>query len=131
MGWEIKPEGISHLLRQVYERYDNLPPCYITENGACYNIEISGDGLVHDLPRQDYIEAHLIELGNVIDEGIPIKGYFAWSLMDNFEWAEGYRMRFGLVHVDYDTQARTVKNSGHWFKELALKHKAFCGEAAE
>jgi len=121
MGWEIKVEGISHLLRQVYDRY-NLPPVYITENGACYNTEPDADGVVDDQPRLDYIETHLEELANCIDDGIPLHGYFAWSLMDNYEWAEGYKMRFGLVHVNYETQERTVKNSGLWYRDLALAH---------
>ena len=122
IGWEIKAEGLPHLLRQVYDRYDNLPPCYITENGACYNMGVDDDGTVDDQPRLDYLDAHLTALANAMDDGIPVKGYFAWSLMDNYEWAEGYKMRFGIVHVDYDTQVRTIKKSGHWYKELAKTH---------
>jgi len=118
IGWEVIPKGISHLLHQVYDRYD-LPPVYITENGACYNTGISDDGQIHDQERLDYIANHLSELANATDAGIPLRGYFAWSLMDNFEWAEGYKMRFGLVHVDYDTQVRTLKNSGHWYAQVA------------
>lgn len=118
IGWEIVPEGISHLLHQVYERYD-LPPVYITENGACYNTEIGVDGQVDDQDRLDYIATHLNVLADATDAGIPLKGYFAWSLMDNFEWAEGYKMRFGIVHVDYETQLRTIKKSGHWFAQVA------------
>ncbi|MEL7180513.1 MAG: family 1 glycosylhydrolase [Pseudomonadota bacterium] len=118
IGWEIVPEGIAHLLHQVYERYD-LPPVYITENGACYNDGPDADGVINDQVRLDYIGAHLEVLADATDAGIPLQGYFAWSLMDNFEWAEGYKMRFGIVHVDYDTQVRTVKKSGQWFAEIA------------
>ncbi len=118
IGWEIKAEGMSHLLKQVYARYENLPPCYITENGACYNMGVNESGEVDDQPRLDYLETHLNVLADTIDFGIPLKGYFAWSLMDNYEWAEGYKMRFGLVHVDYDTQVRTIKKSGNWYSNL-------------
>ncbi len=121
IGWEIEPRGIRDLLLQVYDRYD-LPPVYITENGACYNIEPDADGLVEDQDRLDYVSAHLNMLAETSDAGIPIKGYFAWSLMDNFEWAEGYRMRFGLVFVDYETQERTIKKSGDWYSCLAQYH---------
>lgn len=122
IGWEIKAEGISHLLHQVYDRYDNLPPCYITENGACYNTGPDANGVIDDQLRLDYIESHLGDVANAIDSGLPVKGYFAWSLMDNFEWAFGYEMRFGLVHVDYETQVRTIKKSGDWYKQVADAH---------
>jgi len=123
IGWEIKAEGMSHLLHTVYDRYDNLPPCYITENGACYNMGVDDNGVVDDQPRLDYLESHLNVLADAIENGIPMHGYFAWSLMDNYEWAEGYKMRFGIVHVDYQTQKRTIKNSGHWYKKLASAHR--------
>jgi len=123
IGWEIKSEGMSHLLHTVYNRYDNIPPCYITENGACYNTEVGNDGTVSDQSRLDFLNDHLHVLADAIDQGIPMKGYFAWSLMDNFEWAEGYKMRFGIVHVNYTTQKRTIKKSGHWYKELSGKHR--------
>lgn len=117
IGWEVDATAFSHLLRRLYAEYD-LPPCYITENGACYNDQ-PVNGTVDDQRRISYLQSHLSEIGNVVTEGLPVKGYFAWSLMDNFEWAEGYKMRFGLVHVDYDTQQRTVKQSGHWYGSLA------------
>jgi len=121
LGWEIDAKGLSHLLRQVYGRYD-LPPCYITENGACYNHDIV-DGVVDDQPRLDYLRDHIGDVADAVDQGIPVRGYFAWSLMDNFEWAEGYAMRFGIVHVDYATQARTIKKSGHWYRALCDAHR--------
>lgn len=118
IGWEIVPQGIADLLYHVYDRYD-LPPVYITENGACYNDGPDAAGEVQDDTRLDYIARHLYVLADATDKGIPLKGYFAWSLLDNFEWAEGYKMRFGLVHVDYETQVRTIKKSGHWYAEVA------------
>ncbi|KQR75961.1 GH1 family beta-glucosidase [Rhizobium sp. Leaf341] len=117
IGWEIFPQALGDLIRTVNERYD-LPDCYITENGACYNMGIE-NGEVNDQPRLDYIAEHLAVTADLISEGYPMKGYFAWSLMDNFEWAEGYRMRFGIVHVDYETQVRTIKKSGLWYRDLA------------
>jgi len=123
IGWEIGAHGLSELLTQVYERYE-LPPVYITENGACYNTGLSADGKVHDEARTAYFEEHLAECAKVLEAGIDMRGYFAWSLMDNFEWAEGYKMRFGLVHVDFDTQVRTIKDSGYWYSELAQTHRA-------
>ncbi len=123
IGWEIQATGITHLLHQVYDRYPNLPPVYITENGACYNTEVGPDGTVADQERLDYVNDHLHALADGVDAGLPIQGYFAWSLMDNYEWAEGYAMRFGMVHVNYDTQVRTVKNSGKWYAKLAESHR--------
>lgn len=120
IGWEIEPSGLSHVIRGLYERYD-LPDLYITENGAADNTGIE-NGAVSDGMRIGYLSDHLAVVADLVDENYPLKGYFAWSLMDNFEWAEGYAMRFGLVHVDYRTQARTVKQSGHWYKALLAAH---------
>ncbi|MFK7860750.1 MAG: GH1 family beta-glucosidase [Granulosicoccus sp.] len=121
IGWEIDANAMSHLLSTLYRQY-SLPPCYITENGAAFNHEVK-DGAVDDQPRIDYIDAHLTSACQSIEQGIPLRGYFAWSLMDNFEWAEGYAMRFGLVHVNYQTQQRTLKNSAHWYQNLVRQHK--------
>lgn len=118
IGWEVDSFGLSHVVKDLYARY-NLPECYITENGAAYNMEPDAKGEVNDQPRLDYYEDHLSVTADLIGQGFPMRGYFAWSLMDNFEWAEGYKMRFGLVHVDYETQVRTIKKSGHWYKSLA------------
>ncbi len=117
IGWEVYAPALKSLVERLYARYD-LPVCYITENGACYNMEVEG-GEVEDQPRLDYYAEHLDKVADLIADGYPMQGYFAWSLMDNFEWAEGYRMRFGLVHVDYDTQVRTIKKSGKWYRDLA------------
>lgn len=117
IGWEVYPQALGDAVRKLNAEY-TLPDCYITENGACYNMDVEG-GEVDDQPRLDYIAAHLGVTADLIGEGYPMRGYFSWSLMDNFEWAEGYKMRFGLIHVDYETQVRTVKKSGHWYAALA------------
>lgn len=117
IGWEVYAPALGQLVETLNARYD-LPDCYITENGACYNMGVE-NGAVDDQPRLDYIAEHLSVTADLIAKGYPMRGYFAWSLMDNFEWAEGYRMRFGIVHVDYETQVRTIKKSGHWYKALA------------
>ncbi|OOG72446.1 beta-glucosidase [Sinorhizobium sp. A49] len=117
IGWEVYTPALGQLVETLNARYD-LPDCYITENGACYNMGVE-DGAVDDQPRLDYIAEHLSVTADLIAKGYPMRGYFAWSLMDNFEWAEGYRMRFGIVYVDYETQVRTIKKSGHWYKALA------------
>lgn len=117
IGWETYAPALKMLTEQVYDRYE-LPEMYITENGACYNMA-PVDGVVDDQPRIDYLSDHLSVVADLVEGGIPLKGYYAWSFMDNFEWAQGYDMRFGLVYIDYETQERTVKNSGKWFKALA------------
>ncbi len=117
IGWEVYAPALKSLVTELYDRYD-LPACYITENGACYNMGPE-KGEVDDQPRLDYYAEHLGIVADLIREGFPMRGYFAWSLMDNFEWAEGYRMRFGLVYVDYETQERIVKKSGKWYGALA------------
>ncbi|WP_313612105.1 GH1 family beta-glucosidase [Agrobacterium sp.] len=119
IGWEVHSPALHSLIEELYMRCE-LPDCYITENGACYNMGVE-NGEVDDQPRLDYYADHLSVVADLIKDGYPMRGYFAWSLMDNFEWAEGYRMRFGLVHVDYDTQVRTIKKSGKWYSTLAAE----------
>jgi beta-glucosidase len=116
MGWTIWPEGIYRYLAQVADRFPGVP-LYITENGSAWDDRIVV-GQIDDTRRVAYLEAHLAEAARAIADGIPLKGYYAWSLMDNFEWAEGYSKRFGLVHVDYETQKRTVKASGQRFARI-------------
>ncbi|CAD7030666.1 beta-glucosidase [Pseudorhizobium halotolerans] len=118
IGWEIYAPALKLLVEDLCRRYD-LPEMYITENGAAYNMGVGADGEVDDQPRLDYYADHLSVCADLIGDGFPLRGYFAWSLMDNFEWAKGYQMRFGLVHVDYDTQIRTIKKSGKWYSALA------------
>jgi beta-glucosidase len=116
MGWEVAPQSLSDLLLRLNRDYD-LPPVFITENGAAYQDEMIG-GRIEDEPRREYIESHLVAVADVIARGVDVKGYFVWSLLDNFEWAEGYRKRFGIVHVDYETQRRTMKGSALWYRAL-------------
>jgi len=119
MGWEINPDGLRTLLVRLGLEYSNLPPLYITENGSAWPDEIAADGAVHDADRVAFLEEHLDAVAAAIVEGADVRGYFAWSLMDNFEWAWGYEKRFGIVYVDYVTQERIVKDSGHAFAAIA------------
>lgn len=108
----VVPEGLTELLTTFRDRYgESLPPVYITENGASY------DG-VHDPDRIDYLDRHLSALSDAMAAGVDVRGYFVWSLLDNFEWSKGYQPRFGLVHVDYETQVRTRKDSFAWFRDF-------------
>lgn len=116
IGWEIYPQALTDLMTGFKARYDNLPPIYITENGAADNTGIS-DGAIDDQMRVGYYDNHLMAVHNAIEAGVDVRGYFAWSLMDNFEWAEGYSQRFGIVHVDYDTLVRTPKRSAGVFTD--------------
>ncbi|MBB1450591.1 beta-glucosidase [Pseudoalteromonas sp. SG43-1] len=119
MGWEIYPQSFTDLLVSLNKTY-TLPPIYITENGAAMP-DTYNNGAVNDLDRLSYYNTHLNAVHNAIEQGVVIHGYFAWSLMDNFEWAEGYLKRFGIVYVDYKTQQRTIKKSGLAYKELISK----------
>ena len=112
MGWEVHPRGLQTLLVRLGKEYPNLPPLYVTENGAAYEDVVSEDGAIHDEERADYIRRHIEAVSDAIDEGADVRGYFVWSFLDNFEWAWGYNKRFGIVRVDYDSQVRTVKDSG-------------------
>ncbi len=116
MGWELYPQGLTEVLVDIHQRYD-LPPVYITENGAAMKDELN-NGQVDDDDRIRYFQTHLNALESAMSQGVDVRGYFAWSLMDNFEWAEGYEKRFGLVYVDFKTQKRTIKNSGEAYRQL-------------
>ncbi|HBF73485.1 MAG TPA: beta-glucosidase, partial [Alteromonas australica] len=116
IGWEIHPPALTPLLTSLHQRYA-LPPVYITENGAAMADEVV-DGRVEDNDRIEYYQNHLLAVEKAMDEGVKVSGYFAWSLMDNFEWAEGYEKRFGIVYVDFDTQSRILKDSAKAFKAL-------------
>ena len=129
MGWEIYPEGLQELFEVLHQNY-KLPPLYISENGAAFKDEVA-DEIIHDRERFDYIERHLQVIAEMIESGIDIKGYVCWSLLDNFEWAEGYAKRFGLVHVDYETQKRTLKDSGKAFAELNAARASLVAQSSE
>ena len=110
-GWEVSPDGMVALLSRVARDYQPAV-IYLTENGSSYEDVVSPNGEIDDGERRRYLERHLLALREIVAKGIPVKGYFAWSLLDNFEWAEGYLRRFGLTHVDFETQQRRLKLSG-------------------
>ncbi|MFG1759355.1 GH1 family beta-glucosidase [Micromonospora echinofusca] len=120
MNWEIDAPGLVETLRRVHEEYTDLP-LYVTENGSAFVDEVV-DGRVDDVDRLAYFDAHLRAAHEAIEAGVPLRGYFAWSLMDNFEWAWGYTKRFGMVHVDYDTQVRIPKSSARWYAEVIRRN---------
>ena len=116
MGWEVYPEGIYEVIKQL-STYEGVKKIIVTENGAAFQDKIE-NGEVHDAKRVEFFKKYLEQVLKAKNEGAPVDGYFVWSLLDNFEWAEGFHPRFGLVHVDYETQKRTIKDSGLWFKEF-------------
>jgi beta-glucosidase len=122
MGWGVDPEGLGDLLRRLHRDYGDLP-LYVTENGSAYDDEVTADGRIHDEERTAFLAAHLASAQQAIADGVPLKGYFVWSLMDNFEWAHGYSKRFGVVHVDYATQQRRLKDSGRWYADFLRAHR--------
>jgi beta-glucosidase len=115
MGWEIWPDGLHHFLMRMHDAAG--VPLHVTENGMAWDDRIE-NGAVADTGRQDYIDAHLAAVRRAIDDGADVRGYYYWSLLDNYEWAEGYSKRFGLVHVDYATQERVPKQSWHRFRQM-------------
>ena len=117
MNWEIYPQGMYDLLVQLSADYNN-PNIYIMENGAAFK-DVVEAGQVHDEQRTAYYQEYLAMVAKAIEAGCKIKGYFAWSLFDNFEWAHGLEKRFGLVHVNYETQERIIKDSGRWYGKLS------------
>ena len=116
-GWEIWPDGLRASLRRVWDDY-RPAQIVVSENGAAFPDVVAADGSVDDPDRRSYVERHLTAVADAIEEGVPMTGYFVWSLLDNFEWALGYGTRFGIVHVDFGTQRRTVKASGRWYRDL-------------
>ena len=118
MGWPVEPAGLGRLLRWLRDEYPGLPPIYITENGCAYPDELDADKQVEDPQRVVFLDQHLRAVHAAIADGVDVRGYFCWSLLDNFEWAFGYAKRFGLVYVDYPTQLRIPKASYRWFREM-------------
>jgi beta-glucosidase len=117
-GWEVVPDALTDVLVRLRREYGELPVC-VTENGAAYDDPPPDRaGRVHDPDRVDYLRRHVEAVARASDAGVDVRGYFAWSLMDNFEWAEGFSKRFGLIHVDFETQRRTLKDSARWYREL-------------
>ncbi|MGP3941102.1 GH1 family beta-glucosidase [Streptomyces sp. 6N106] len=129
MDWEIDATGIETLLLRLTGEY-GARKLYVTENGCAYPDVVRPDGTIDDPERQDYLVQHLAACASAARKGAPLAGYFAWSLLDNFEWAYGYDKRFGLVHVDYGTQTRTIKGSGHRYAEIIRDHRGRARHAA-
>ncbi|GAA5187861.1 GH1 family beta-glucosidase [Rugosimonospora acidiphila] len=127
MDWEVHPDGLEQLLVRLTDEYQ-ARQIYVTENGSAWPDEIEPDGHVEDKERTDYLERHLAACAAAARRGAPLAGYFAWSLLDNFEWAYGYAKRFGLVHVDYPTQRRTIKASGHRYADIIRSYRQPQGE---
>ena len=122
IGWQIEPGALTRLLDRIHQDYPGTP-MMITENGAAYPDGPSADdGQIHDRNRIEYFDGHLRACLDAISHGVDLRGYFAWSLMDNFEWAEGYAKRFGIVHVDYTTQRRMPKDSARWYQEVIRRN---------
>jgi beta-glucosidase len=122
-GWPVVPEGLTELLLRTRERYGAaLPPVWITESGCSQPDELVG-GVVDDQARIAYLGSHLDAVAAAVAQGVDVRGYFTWSLLDNFEWAEGYHQRFGLVHVDFATQVRTPKASYAWYRDKIAAHR--------
>ncbi|MER5394409.1 GH1 family beta-glucosidase [Saccharopolyspora sp. NPDC002686] len=117
-GWAVAPEGLTETLTMLHQRYaEHLPPLVITENGCAYDDTADAEGKCDDLERVVYLSEHLAAVRAAMDVGVDVRGYYVWSLLDNFEWAEGCTKRFGLVHVDYETQRRTPKTSFGWYRD--------------
>jgi beta-glucosidase len=118
MGWAVRPAGLGELLIRLHREYQP-PALYVTENGAAFPDTLTPDEQVVDPERTDYLRRHLAQARRALAAGVPLRGYFIWSLLDNFEWARGYSQRFGLVYTDYPTQRRIIKSSGRYFAEVA------------
>ncbi|MCB8991208.1 MAG: beta-glucosidase [Ardenticatenaceae bacterium] len=117
MNWEVHPDSFYKLLNRLYFEY-NMPKLYVTENGCSYLDEPDGNGRVRDQKRIDYLNGHITAVHRAIQNGVPVAGYLQWSLLDNYEWAEGYTQRFGIVYVDYETQKRYPKDSAYWYRDV-------------
>lgn len=122
MGWEVHPRGLRDLLVGLHQKYA-VPQLYVTENGAAFKDSWNGNGSVNDPRRLDYLRTHIAACADAIEQGVPLHGYFVWSLMDNFEWAFGYSKRFGIVYIDYPTQSRILKDSGRWYASFLSAYR--------
>ena len=121
MGWEIHADGLTGILGRAYFNYQPRK-IYITENGASYSTSPDEEGVVADEHRVNYLRTHFAAAHRAIQVGVPLAGYFVWSLLDNFEWSHGYSQRFGIVYVDYETQKRYLKDSAKWYKGVIKKN---------
>lgn len=117
LGWEVYPQGLYEILTRLHYEYAH-PEIYVIENGAAFPDIVSSDGCIHDPRRISFLREHLLQAHAAVVDGVPLRGYFAWSLIDNFEWSFGYSKRFGIVYVDYPTQQRIIKESGYWYRNV-------------
>ncbi|MFM7016601.1 MAG: GH1 family beta-glucosidase [Bacteroidota bacterium] len=122
MNWEVYPEAIYEMIKK-FNSYRHISKIYITENGAAFKDEVGPHGEINDKHRIHYLESYLEQIMRAKEEGMKVNGYFLWSLLDNFEWSEGYAPRFGIVHVNYKNQKRTIKNSGYWYRDFIQQYK--------
>ena len=122
MGWEICAPSFRRMLNRIHADYE-LPPIYITENGAAFQDTVAPDGSIHDDQRLDYVRQHLRQLRLAMQDGVDVRGYFVWSLLDNFEWSQGFTKRFGVIRVDYQSQKRTIKDSGSWYARVIANNQ--------
>jgi beta-glucosidase len=113
-GWEVWPQGMHDLLVRLHNEYQP-GSLYITENGAAFDDVVAADGHVHDVDRTAYLRNYIRSVQSAVQSGVPVRGYFVWSLLDNFEWAEGFSKRFGVIYVDYPNQQRILKDSALWY----------------
>jgi beta-glucosidase len=120
MGWEVYPDSLYEVIMRLHRDY-GVPKIYVTENGAAFPDVVTHDGRVHDLERQEYLADYTAATARALTDGAPVAGYFAWSLLDNFEWGYGYGRRFGLVYVDYPTLQRIPKDSFHWYRDFIAR----------
>jgi beta-glucosidase len=127
MGWPVLPDRFGEVLGWLRRDYPSLPPVYITENGLPCLDRVDADGAVHDAVRIEYLSGCLRQLAAAIADGMDIRGYYVWSLLDNLEWGLGYRPRFGLVHVDFDTLQRSPKDSFYWYRDVISAHRSRAG----
>lgn len=130
MGWPVTPSGLRDLLVSVGRDHPKAPPMLITENGAAYDDPLQADGSIDDARRIAYLARHIRAVGDAITDGADVRGYLVWSLLDNFEWAQGYAKRFGLVHVDFGTLRRTPRRSAGWYRDVIARDGVPSGEPA-
>jgi beta-glucosidase len=121
LGWEVCAPAFRRMLNRINKDY-NLPPIFITENGAAFLDVVAAEGKIHDKRRLDYLRQHILQMRLAMQDGVDVRGYFVWTLMDNFEWGHGFTKRFGLIRVDFDTQKRTIKDSGEWYSRVTTNN---------
>lgn len=121
-GWEVWPSAIYQMIKRIDADYGH-PPIFVTENGCSYSTAPGADGRVHDDKRIDFYQGYVGQVARALDEGCDVRGYYAWTLLDNFEWAMGFSQRFGLAFTDFETRKRTIKDSGYWFRDLIAKNE--------